>query len=205
MTPPSSPGRRSTWTAVGSVASSAVASATLRGYARNGQSAPPFLQFQFWGRMAQLPNVIYLASIWVIPIVIAITIMLEELLAAGHSGAEYDAWLMRIGEGDQFGSGSVGVNPNSKIPALMDYSEQSLRRVFESGAILLYLADKFGTFLPKDRGKQSFPQSTFSAACAAPVARSSPATLARSRDAIDCTKTPPSMHLRQPITEPMFP
>jgi GST-like protein len=77
--------------------------------------------------------------------------MLEELLAAGHSGAEYDAWLIRIGEGDQFGSGFVGVNPNSKIPAVMDYSEQRPRRVFESGAILLYLADKFGTFIPKDR------------------------------------------------------
>jgi GST-like protein len=81
--------------------------------------------------------------------------MLEELLAAGHSGAEYDAWLIRIGEGDQFGSGFVGVNPNSKIPALMDYSEQPPRRVFESGAILLYLAEKFGAFLPKDRGKRT--------------------------------------------------
>ena len=81
--------------------------------------------------------------------------MLEELLAAGHSGAEYDAWLIRIGEGDQFGSGFVGVNPNSKIPALMDYSEQTPQRVFESGAILLYLADKFGAFLPKDRGKRT--------------------------------------------------
>ena len=86
---------------------------------------------------------------------VKITIMLEELLAAGHRGAEYDAWLIRIGEGDQFGSGFVGVNPNSKIPALMDYSEQTPRRVFESGAILLYLADKFGTFLPKDRGKRT--------------------------------------------------
>src|ERR1700719_4721908 len=83
------------------------------------------------------------------------TVMLEELLAAGHSGAEYDAWLIRIGEGNQFGSGFVGVNPNSKIPALMDYSEQAPRRVFESGAILLYLADKFGAFLPKDRGKRT--------------------------------------------------
>jgi GSH-dependent disulfide-bond oxidoreductase len=86
---------------------------------------------------------------------VKVTIMLEELLAAGHSGAEYDAWLIRIGEGDQFGSGFVGVNPNSKIPALMDYSEQPPRRVFESGAILLYLADKFGAFLPKDRGKRT--------------------------------------------------
>ena len=85
---------------------------------------------------------------------VKVTIMLEELLAAGHSGAEYDAWLIRIGEGDQFGSGFVGVNPNSKIPALMDYSEQTPRRVFESGAILLYLADKFGAFLPTDRGKR---------------------------------------------------
>ena len=79
-----------------------------------------------------------------------VTILLEELLALGHSGADYDAWLIRIGEGDQFGSGFVGVNPNSKIPALMDYSEPTPQRVFESGAILLYLADKFGAFLPKD-------------------------------------------------------
>jgi GST-like protein len=86
---------------------------------------------------------------------VKVTIMLEELLAAGHSGAEYDAWLIRIGEGDQFGSGFVGVNPNSKIPALMDYSEQTPRRVFESGAILLYLADKFSAFLPNDRGKRT--------------------------------------------------
>jgi GSH-dependent disulfide-bond oxidoreductase len=86
---------------------------------------------------------------------VKVTIMLEELLAAGHSGAEYDAWLIRIGEGDQFGSGFVGVNPNSKIPAVMDYSEQTPRRVFESGAILFYLADKFGAFLPKDRGKRT--------------------------------------------------
>ena len=86
---------------------------------------------------------------------VKVTIMLEELLAAGHSRAEYDAWLIRIGQGDQFGSGFVGVNPNSKIPALMDYSEQPPRRVFESGAILLYLADKFGAFLPKDRGKRT--------------------------------------------------
>ena len=86
---------------------------------------------------------------------VKVTIMLEELLAAGHRGAEYDAWLIRIGEGDQFGSGFVGVNPNSKIPALMDYSEQPPRRVFESGAILLYLADKFGAFLPKDRGQRT--------------------------------------------------
>src|ERR1700704_5212803 len=86
---------------------------------------------------------------------VKVTIMLEELLAAGHSGAEYDAWLIRISDGDQFGSGFVGINPNSKIPALMDYSEQPPRRVFESGAILLYLADRFGAFLPKDRGKRT--------------------------------------------------
>src|SRR3978361_2442345 len=86
---------------------------------------------------------------------VKVTIMLEELLAAGHADAEYDAWLIRIGEADQFGSGFVGVNPNSKIPALMDYSEQPPQRVFESGAILLYLADKFGAFLPTDRGKRT--------------------------------------------------
>src|SRR5271170_2258607 len=86
---------------------------------------------------------------------VKVTIMLEELLTAGHSGAEYDAWLIQIGEGNQFGSGFVGVNPNSKIPALMDYSEQTPQRVFESGAILLYLADKFGAFLPKDRSKRT--------------------------------------------------
>ncbi|MBM3607935.1 MAG: glutathione-dependent disulfide-bond oxidoreductase [Alphaproteobacteria bacterium] len=81
---------------------------------------------------------------------VKVTIMLEELLAAGHSGAEYDAWLIRIGEGEQFGSGFVGVNPNSKIPALMDYSAPQPQRVFESGSILLYLAGKFDAFLPKD-------------------------------------------------------
>src|SRR5689334_24737711 len=74
--------------------------------------------------------------------------MLEELLAAGHAGAEYDAWLIKINEGDQFGSGFVGVNPNSKIPALVDRSGAEPVRVFESGAILLYLAEKFGEFLP---------------------------------------------------------
>src|SRR5262247_1450493 len=84
-----------------------------------------------------------------------VTILLEELLAAGHRGAEYDAWLIKITEGEQFGSGFVAVNPNSKIPALVDYSEPTPRRVFESGAILLYLADKFGAFLPKDRGKRT--------------------------------------------------
>ena len=79
-----------------------------------------------------------------------VTIMLEELLAAGVSEAEYDAWLIRIGEGDQFSSGFVDVNPNSKIPALSDHSTTPPTRVFESGAILLYLAEKFGHFLPKD-------------------------------------------------------
>lgn len=78
-----------------------------------------------------------------------VTILLEELLAWGEKGAEYDAHLIRIGEGDQFSSGFVAVNPNSKIPALMDYSTTPPVRVFESGAILLYLADKFGHFLPK--------------------------------------------------------
>ena len=78
-----------------------------------------------------------------------VTILLEELLAAGHKGAEYDAWLIRIGDGDQFGSGFVEVNPNSKIPALMDRSGPEPVRVFESGAILLHLAEKFGAFLPK--------------------------------------------------------
>ena len=78
-----------------------------------------------------------------------VTIMLEELLAAGKQ-AEYDAWLIRISDGDQFGSGFVEVNPNSKIPALMDHSTTPPRRVFESGAILLYLAEKFGAFLPQD-------------------------------------------------------
>ncbi|HDL7644569.1 TPA: glutathione-dependent disulfide-bond oxidoreductase [Yersinia enterocolitica] len=78
-----------------------------------------------------------------------VTILLEELLALGEKGAEYDAHLIRIGEGDQFSSGFVAVNPNSKIPALMDHSTTPPVRVFESGAILLYLADKFGHFLPK--------------------------------------------------------
>ena len=83
-----------------------------------------------------------------------ISIMLEELLAAGHTGAEYDAWLIRIGEGDQFGSGFVGVNPNSKIPAMVDRGGPQPVRIFESGSILLYLAEKFGAFLPKDlRGR----------------------------------------------------
>jgi GST-like protein len=81
---------------------------------------------------------------------VKIGIMLEELLAAGHEGAEYDAWLIRIGDGEQFGSGFVGVNPNSKIPVLVDRSTPEPTRVFESGAILLYLANKFDAFLPKD-------------------------------------------------------
>jgi GSH-dependent disulfide-bond oxidoreductase len=81
---------------------------------------------------------------------VKVTIMLEELLALRHSGAEYDAWLIRISEGDQFGSGFVAVNPNSKIPALLDRSSPKPIRVFESGAILLYLAEKFGAFLPTD-------------------------------------------------------
>ncbi|SFP54702.1 glutathione-dependent disulfide-bond oxidoreductase [Sphingomonas rubra] len=81
---------------------------------------------------------------------VKVTVMLEELLAAGHAGAEYDAWLIRISEGDQFGSGFVGANPNSKIPALVDHSDPTPVRVFESGAILLYLAEKFGAFLPAD-------------------------------------------------------
>ncbi len=79
---------------------------------------------------------------------VKVTVMLEELLALGHSGAEYDAWLIDIQTGDQFGSGFVGVNPNSKIPALMDRSGPQPVRVFESGAILLYLAEKFGAFVP---------------------------------------------------------
>lgn len=79
---------------------------------------------------------------------VKVTVMLEELLALGHAGAEYDAWLIRIGEGDQFGSGFVAVNPNSKIPALLDRSGPTPVRVFESGAILMHLAEKFGAFLP---------------------------------------------------------
>ena len=79
-----------------------------------------------------------------------VTVMLEELLALGHTGAEYDAWLIKIGEGDQFGSGFVAINPNSKIPALLDRSGPKPIRVFESGAILLYLAEKFGAFVPTE-------------------------------------------------------
>jgi GST-like protein len=79
---------------------------------------------------------------------VKVTVMFEELLAAGHTGAEYDAWLIEIGKGDQFGSGFVEVNPNSKIPALLDLSGPEPVRVFESGSILLHLAEKFGAFLP---------------------------------------------------------
>jgi GSH-dependent disulfide-bond oxidoreductase len=84
---------------------------------------------------------------------VKVTIMLEELLAAGHSGAEYDAWLIRINDGEQFGSGFVNVNPNSKIPAMMDHKPKgggAPVRIFESGSILLYLAEKFGAFLPTE-------------------------------------------------------
>lgn len=84
-----------------------------------------------------------------------VTIMLEELLALGHKGAEYDAWLIKISDGDQFGSGFVEVNPNSKIPALMDHSEPKPVRVFESGSILTYLAEKFGAFLPTERAARA--------------------------------------------------
>jgi GSH-dependent disulfide-bond oxidoreductase len=86
---------------------------------------------------------------------VKVTVMLEELLAAGHTGAEYDAWLIRINEGEQFGSGFVGINPNSKIPALEDRSGATPQRVFESGAILLYLAEKFGAFLPTDHAART--------------------------------------------------
>ena len=86
---------------------------------------------------------------------VKVTIMLEELLELGNSGAEYDAWLIRITDGDQFGSGFVGVNPNSKIPALLDRSGSVPIRVFESGAILVYLAEKFGAFLPTEPGPRA--------------------------------------------------
>jgi GST-like protein len=86
---------------------------------------------------------------------VKVTIMLEELLALGHSGAEYDAWLIRIGDGDQFGSGFVAVNPNSKIPALLDRSGPKPIRVFETGSILMYLAEKFGAFLPTERAARA--------------------------------------------------
>ncbi|MEP3722610.1 MAG: glutathione-dependent disulfide-bond oxidoreductase, partial [Parasphingorhabdus sp.] len=86
---------------------------------------------------------------------VKVTIMLEELLALGHTGAEYDAYLINIGDGDQFGSGFVDINPNSKIPALMDHSTETPTRLFESGSMLLYLAEKFGAFLPSDHGKRT--------------------------------------------------
>ena len=86
---------------------------------------------------------------------VKVTVLLEELLALGHSAAEYDAWLIRINEGDQFGSGFVSINPNSKIPALADHSGPAPIRVFESGAILLYLAEKFGAFLPTEHAART--------------------------------------------------
>ena len=86
---------------------------------------------------------------------VKVTVLLEELLARGHRGAEYDAWLININDGNQFGSGFVAVNPNSKIPALMDRSGATPIRVFESAAILLYLAEKFGEFLPKEPAKRA--------------------------------------------------
>jgi len=86
---------------------------------------------------------------------VKVTVMLEELLALGYSGAEYDAWLINIGNGDQFSSGFVDINPNSKIPALFDRSTEAGVRVFESGAILMYLAEKFGAFLPKSHPKRA--------------------------------------------------
>ena len=86
---------------------------------------------------------------------VKVTVMLEELLALGHAGAEYDAWLINIGQGDQFGSGFVGVNPNSKIPALMDRSGPEPIRIFESGAILVHLAEKFAAFLPTAPGPRA--------------------------------------------------
>ena len=86
---------------------------------------------------------------------VKVTVMLEELLALGHHGAEYDAWLIRIADGDQFGSGFVAVSPNSKIPALVDRSGPTPIRVFESGSILVYLAEKFGAFLPTERAARA--------------------------------------------------
>ena len=86
---------------------------------------------------------------------VKVTVLLEELLAAGHTGAEYDAWLIKIMDGDQFGSGFVDANPNSKIPALVDHGGADPIRVFESGSILLYLADKFSAFLPTDAARRA--------------------------------------------------
>jgi GSH-dependent disulfide-bond oxidoreductase len=86
---------------------------------------------------------------------VKVTVLLEELLAKGHAGAEYDAWLINIRDGDQFSSGFVAVNPNSKIPALLDRSGPTPTRVFESGAILMYLAEKFGEFLPREPARRA--------------------------------------------------
>ncbi len=86
---------------------------------------------------------------------VKVTIMLEELLERGHSGAEYDAWLIEIAKGDQFGSGFVEVNPNSKIPAMVDHSIDPVVRLFESGSILFYLAEKFGELLPTEVHKRA--------------------------------------------------
>ena len=86
---------------------------------------------------------------------IKVTVMFEELLEMGHSGAEYDAWLVSIGKGEQFGSDFVNINPNSKIPALLDYSGDEPQRIFESGAILLYLAEKFNSFLPTQGSRRT--------------------------------------------------
>jgi GSH-dependent disulfide-bond oxidoreductase len=86
---------------------------------------------------------------------VKVTILLEEMLAAGHSGAEYDAWLIKIGDGDQFGSDFVAINPNSKIPAMMDHSVSPPVRLFESGSMLIYLAEKFGAFLPTETHKRA--------------------------------------------------
>ena len=86
---------------------------------------------------------------------VKVTVMLEELLAAGHTGAEYDAWLIKIMDGDQFGSGFVGINPNSKIPAMMDHSTNPPTRLFESGSMLVYLGEKFGLFYPTDHYKRA--------------------------------------------------
>ena len=86
---------------------------------------------------------------------VKVTIMLEELLALGHAGAEYDAWLINIGKGEQFASGYVEINPNSKIPVMVDHSEPKPVRVFESGSILVYLAEKFGAFLPTERAART--------------------------------------------------
>jgi GST-like protein len=86
---------------------------------------------------------------------VKVTVLFEELLALGRTDAEYDAWLIKIGDGDQFGSGFVEVNPNSKIPAMMDYSTKTPTRVFESGAILVYLAEKFGAFVPTEQSARA--------------------------------------------------